>query len=342
MKKKFIDEPGQMKLLIVVDKLLTGFDAPPATYLYIDKQMRDHGLFQAICRVNRLDGDDKEYGYIIDYKDLFKSLEGAVQDYTSGALDGYDKEDVAGLLEDRLGKARERLEEALEAVRALCEPVEAPQGLRRPTCAISAAKESGNAEQLKDNEPKRLALYKLVAALVRAYANLANEMAEAGYTPGADRGRSRPKWTSYEKVRNEVKLAQRRCHRPEDVRAGHAAPDRHLHPRRGKREGFGLRRPVAGPAHRGARRRRGRSAAGGHPQEPGSGGRDHREQRPQADHRRAADQSEILREDVGAAGRPDRAAQAGGAGLPEVSCRRSSNLTKQAKNPAGRRSISER
>jgi type I restriction enzyme R subunit len=62
VKKKFINEPGQMKLLIVVDKLLTGFDAPSATYLYIDKQMRDHGLFQAICRVNRLDGDDKEYG----------------------------------------------------------------------------------------------------------------------------------------------------------------------------------------------------------------------------------------------------------------------------------------
>ena len=58
VKKKFIEEPGQMKLLIVVDKLLTGFDAPPATYLYIDKQMRDHGLFQAICRVNRQDGDD--------------------------------------------------------------------------------------------------------------------------------------------------------------------------------------------------------------------------------------------------------------------------------------------
>ncbi|MCX6901874.1 MAG: HsdR family type I site-specific deoxyribonuclease, partial [Verrucomicrobia bacterium] len=98
VKKKFIDEPGQMKLLIVVDKLLTGFDAPSATYLYIDKQMRDHGLFQAICRVNRLDGDDKEYGYIIDYKDLFRSLEGAVQDYTGGALDGYDRDDVAGLL----------------------------------------------------------------------------------------------------------------------------------------------------------------------------------------------------------------------------------------------------
>ncbi|MBF4280884.1 restriction endonuclease subunit R, partial [Vibrio anguillarum] len=66
VKKQFIDEPGQMRLLIVVDKLLTGFDAPSATYLYIDKKMADHNLFQAICRVNRLDGDDKEYGYIID------------------------------------------------------------------------------------------------------------------------------------------------------------------------------------------------------------------------------------------------------------------------------------
>lgn len=86
VKKKFIKEPGQIKLLIVVDKLLTGFDAPPATYLYIDKQMRDHGLFQAICRVNRLDCEDKDFGYIVDYKDLFKSLEGAVKDYASEAI----------------------------------------------------------------------------------------------------------------------------------------------------------------------------------------------------------------------------------------------------------------
>ena len=61
-----------MRLLIVVDKLLTGFDAPSCTYLYIDKSMQDHGLFQAICRTNRLDGDDKPFGYIVDYKDLFK------------------------------------------------------------------------------------------------------------------------------------------------------------------------------------------------------------------------------------------------------------------------------
>jgi type I restriction enzyme, R subunit len=107
VKKRFKKEPGQMRLLIVVDKLLTGFDAPSATYLYIDKKMQDHGLFQAICRVNRLDGDDKEYGYIADYKDLFNSLETSIGDYTSGAFDDYDDEDVAGLLTNRLEKSKE-------------------------------------------------------------------------------------------------------------------------------------------------------------------------------------------------------------------------------------------
>ena len=101
VKRRFVNEPGQMKLLIVVYKLLTGFDAPSATYLYIDKKMQDHGLFQAICRVNRLDGEDKEYGYIVDYKDLFRSLEGAIKDYTGEAFERYDREDVEGLLKDR-------------------------------------------------------------------------------------------------------------------------------------------------------------------------------------------------------------------------------------------------
>ena len=205
VKKKFVEEPGQMKLLIVVDKLLTGFDAPPATYLYIDKKMQDHGLFQAICRVNRLDGDDKEYGYIIDYKDLFKSLEGTVKDYTSGALDGYDKEDVAGLLENRLTKARERLEEAREAVKALCEPVEAP----KDTAAYLryfCARDSGNADQLKENEPRRLKLYTLTASLLRAFANLANELEEAGYTM-PEIATLKAEVDHFDKARNEVKLA---------------------------------------------------------------------------------------------------------------------------------------
>ncbi|MDQ6771222.1 MAG: HsdR family type I site-specific deoxyribonuclease [Gemmatimonadota bacterium] len=205
VKERFIHDPGQMKLLIVVDKLLTGFDAPPATYLYIDKQMQDHGLFQAICRVNRLDGEDKEYGYIIDYKDLFRSLEQSITDYTGEAFAGYDREDVEGLLKDRLQQGRERLEEAREAVKALCEPVEPPLDSAAYLRYFCAA-ESGNAPQLKDNEPKRVALYKLVAAYIRAYANLANEMCDAGYS-NADVQEIRREVDHYEKVREEVKLA---------------------------------------------------------------------------------------------------------------------------------------
>jgi len=205
VKKRFIDEPGQMKLLIVVDKLLTGFDAPPATCLYIDKHMQDHGLFQAICRVNRLDGEDKEYGYIIDYKDLFRSLEQSIKDYTGEAFAGYDKDDVEGLLKDRLQQGRERLEEAREAIKALCEPVEPPRdtpAYLRFFCAAT----SGDAAQLKDNEPKRVALYKLAAAFLRAYANLANEMREAGYSE-KEAQEIQNEVDHYEKVREEVKLA---------------------------------------------------------------------------------------------------------------------------------------
>ena len=203
-KKKFIDEPGQMKLLIVVDKLLTGFDAPSATCLYIDKQMRDHGLFQAICRVNRLDGDDKEYGYIIDYKDLFKSLETSIHNYTAGALDGYAREDIAGLLSNRLEKARERLDEALECIRALCEPVDAPHDTQahiRSFCGDTADKTA-----LKETESRRLTLYRLAASLLRAYANVADEMTGAGYSD-AEIAAVKAEVDHFEKVRNEVKLA---------------------------------------------------------------------------------------------------------------------------------------
>ena len=205
VKKRFVETPEQMKLLIVVDKLLTGFDAPPATYLYIDKHMQDHGLFQAICRVNRLHGEDKEYGYIIDYKDLFRTLNKAISDYTGEAFDEYDTEDVQGLLKNRLEKARERLEETREAVKALCEPVEPPRDSAAYLRYFCAA-ESGNAEQLKANEQKRVNLYKLVAALLRAYANLANEMSEAGYSD-AEAQEIKAEVDHYETVRQEVKLA---------------------------------------------------------------------------------------------------------------------------------------
>ncbi len=205
VKKRFIDEPGQMRLLIVVDKLLTGFDAPSATYLYIDKTMTDHNLFQAICRVNRLDGDDKDYGYVVDYKDLFNSLDKAVSDYTTGALDGYDKDDVAGLLKDRLEQAKLDLENALEMVRALIEPVRYPRDSKDYIHYFCG--ESGvSGDELTEKEALRLTLYQTVAKLLRAYANIANEMLAAGFTQFQADG-IQQEVTHYEKVRDEIKLS---------------------------------------------------------------------------------------------------------------------------------------
>lgn len=204
VKDKFINEPGQMRLLIVVDKLLTGFDAPSATYLYLDKSMRDHGLFQAICRVNRLDGEDKDYGYIVDYQDLFNSLQSAIGDYTSGAFDNYDKADVEGLLSNRLVGARKDLDEKLERLRGLCESVEPPKGTIEYQRYFCAGK-FGNAARLKANEGKRVDLYKAVTALSRAYGNIANELGEAGYS--ADEAtRIRAEVEHYVNVCREVKI----------------------------------------------------------------------------------------------------------------------------------------
>lgn len=116
-----------MKLLIVVDKLLTGFDAPTATYLYIDKSMRDHDLFQAICRVNRPDGEDKDYGYIVDYMDLFRNVQLAVADYTAEAFDSFDKEDVEGLIKNRYDEAKSEMVGAIASLKDLLENVSDPK-----------------------------------------------------------------------------------------------------------------------------------------------------------------------------------------------------------------------
>lgn len=179
-KALFIKEPANMKLLVVVDKLLTGFDAPPCSYLYIDKSMQDHGLFQAICRTNRLDGDDKDFGYIVDYKDLFNKVENAIAVYTSELDLSAGGADPEVLLKDRLKLGKERLDNALEALALLCEPVEPPKGELEHIHYFCGNTEI--AADLQEREPQRVSLYKGVVSLVRAYANLADEMGPAGYS----------------------------------------------------------------------------------------------------------------------------------------------------------------
>ncbi len=178
-KRKFVDEPANMKLLIVVDKLLTGFDAPPCTYLYIDKAMHDHGLFQAICRVNRLDGESKDFGYIVDYKQLFGELADAINTYTSGAFEDYDAEDVAGLIKDRTDEAKKYFLETLDALDELCEGVAVPHAeldYIHYFCGESGTDLDNDEAYARSREK----LYKLVSRLVRAFAEFKPRMDDVG------------------------------------------------------------------------------------------------------------------------------------------------------------------
>ena len=203
-KKLFKEQPANMKLLVVVDKLLTGFDAPSCTYLYIDKQKQDHGLFQAICRTNRLDGEDKEFGYIVDYKDLFKKPENAIAVYTSELDHSAGGADPEILLQDRLTNGRERLDNALEAIALLCEPLVPPKGELEHIHYFC-----GNTEfpdDLKAHETQRVALYKATVALVRAYANISDELGKAGYSD-ADIQRINKDLDRYLKLREIIQNA---------------------------------------------------------------------------------------------------------------------------------------
>ncbi len=181
VKRRFKDEPANMKLLIVVSKLLTGFDAPSCTYIYLDNELHDHNLFQAICRTNRLDGDDKDYGYIVDYKKLFGDLQQAIAVYSSDELDidqgsGGDNN---VRLKNWLEEGRKQLDEARQALVYLCEPVALPHAMEqylRYFCGDAA-----NADALNETEALRVAFYKAVATFTRAYADLAPNLSEAGY-----------------------------------------------------------------------------------------------------------------------------------------------------------------
>ncbi|WP_233144783.1 type I restriction endonuclease subunit R [Campylobacter pinnipediorum] len=96
VKNEFING-DEIDILIVVDKLLTGFDAPRATVLYVDKELKEHNLLQAIARVNRL-YDGKDFGVIIDYRGLLGNLDKALTSYSS--LDMFDEADLIGAVID--------------------------------------------------------------------------------------------------------------------------------------------------------------------------------------------------------------------------------------------------
>ena len=184
-KRRYIEEPANMKLLIVVSKLLTGFDAPSCTYIYLDNELRDHNLFQAICRTNRLDGDDKDYGHIVDFKELFGNVQQAIAVYTSDELDIDEGGDTGGggnnvELKNWLMEGKAQLDDARQALHYLCEPVAQPREVEQ--FLIYFCGPAAQAGALDETEALRISFYKAVALYTRAYADIAQSLSAAGYS----------------------------------------------------------------------------------------------------------------------------------------------------------------
>jgi len=196
-KDLFIKQPARLKLLIVVDKLLTGFDAPAATYLYIDKQMKDHTLFQALCRVNRLgvdvkdiDGNTimskKEYGLIVDFKHLFGKITDAITKFNdeNGGLGNFDAEDIEGLLQDAIDKNKKVLDERLQAyedLKAEWDSLGLWSDDRNKRLALLAKYYISERDETEAHE-LRLTMYKITGNFVAGYDNIADYMGQAGYS----------------------------------------------------------------------------------------------------------------------------------------------------------------
>lgn len=114
IKNKFLD--GEIGILVVCGKLLTGFDAPLTQIIYIDKELKEHSLLQAIARANRL-YDGKDYGLIVDYRGLISQLDDAVEMYSGAGLENFDGSDIKGAVVDVIscvGKARETYSRLLD------------------------------------------------------------------------------------------------------------------------------------------------------------------------------------------------------------------------------------
>ncbi len=181
MKRRFIEEPANCKLLIVVSKLLTGFDAPSCTYIYLDNELHDHNLFQAICRTNRLDGDDKDYGHIVDFKELFCDVQEAIAVYSSDELDiDADGSDGNVVVKNWLEEGKKKLDAAREALKYLCELVAQPRQMEQYLHYFCGDASDPNA--LSETEVPRISFYKAVATFVRAFAAISQDLSDAGYT----------------------------------------------------------------------------------------------------------------------------------------------------------------
>lgn len=189
MKNKFCD--GEIDILIVCSKLLTGFDVPICQVLYIDKELKEHGLLQAIARTNRLH-EGKEYGLIVDYRGLIQKLDAAMDMYSGAGLENFEGGELKGVVVDVL----ESLGQMRTAYTNLVELFADIQDLS-DTEAVEVA--------LAD-EKKREQFYNLLCTLGRALNLVLNS--EQAYTAVSreERTKYQDTFLFFSKVRRSVKI----------------------------------------------------------------------------------------------------------------------------------------
>ena len=189
MKNKFCD--GEIDILIVCSKLLTGFDAPVCQVLYIDKELKEHGLLQAIARTNRLH-DGKEYGLIVDYRGLIQKLDTAMDMYSGAGLENFEGRDLRGVVIDVL--------EALGQLRT---------AYTNLIDIFTDVKDLGDTEAVEvalAEEKKREQFYNLLCAFGRALNLVLNSEQAYAALPGEERKKYQERFVFFSKVRRSVKI----------------------------------------------------------------------------------------------------------------------------------------
>ena len=189
IKNRFCD--GEIDILIVCSKLLTGFDAPLCQVLYIDKELKEHGLLQAIARTNRLH-EGKDYGLIVDYRGLIEKLDTAMDMYSGAGLENFDGGDLKGVMVDvmsAIGNLRSAYTQLVELF--------APVGNIHDTEAV---------EVFLADDKVRQDFYTLLCAFGRALHLVLNAEQAYNALSKEERQKYQDTFIFFSKVRRSVKL----------------------------------------------------------------------------------------------------------------------------------------
>ncbi len=189
IKNKFID--GEIDILIVCSKLLTGFDAPLTQILYIDKELKEHGLLQAIARTNRL-CDSKDYGLIVDYRGLIKKLDDALEVYSGSGLDSFDEEDIKGVVVDVMS-CLAKLRETYSLLDDIFKN-------------IKNKKDTEEIEVYLADDEKRAGFYNALCSFGRALSIVANSETAYNAIDKSEFQKYKDQFVFYSKIRRSVKI----------------------------------------------------------------------------------------------------------------------------------------